>query len=245
MKIRLLLICCCGLLLWTGEAVSGGATKPVFDVGVEAYNSNDFPRAAQAFRAASESQLSVGAFQNLGKAEWQIGRIGLAVLAWERALWLDPYDPGARNDLQFARAAAQLEAPYLTWYEIVSTWLPTNYWAWIVGGSLCLAVGMMILPGVLRLRKTSWHQTVTALALVIFLLSIPAHFGVVSRTSIGFVLVQDAPLRLTPTAEAEPVTTLAAGEPAHLDRVKGKYLFIRTRRATGWVERGQFDLVAR
>ena len=167
---------------------------------------------------------------------------GAAILAWERALWVDPFDQSARQNLRFARKTAQLEAPDLAWYEVVSTWLPASWWACIAGLSLWLAVGMVMLPGILRRRKATWHQAAAALGLMVFLLSIPAHIGVETRSRIGFVLQKDTPLRLTPTAEAQAVTRLAAGEPGRRIRIRGNYVLIRTSRMLGWLQQDQFGL---
>ena len=101
---------------------------------------------------------------------------------------------------------------------------------------------MVLLPGILRQRKATWHQAVAALALMVFLLSIPALFGVQTRARIGFVLQKDTPLRLTPTQEAQDITRLAPGEPARRLRAHGRYILIRTGRTLGWVERDQFGL---
>jgi len=49
-------------------------------------------------------------------------------------------------------------------------------------------------------------------------------------------------LRFTPTADAEAVTKLAAGEPGRMVRVRGKYVLVQTRRAIGWVAREKFGL---
>ena len=213
-----------------------------FKTGVSAYRNADYPLAAVAFRQSVTVQPASGALQSLGNAEWQCGRPGEAILAWEQTLWLDPFNDSARQNLRFARKTAQIEAPDLTWYEVISTWLPVSWWAWIAGGSLWLAIGMGALPGLLRRRKATWHQATAALALMVFLLSIPALFGVQTRARIGFVLSKDIPLRLTPTREAQALTRLAAGDPARCVRTHGRYVLIRTSRALGWVEQDQFGL---
>ena len=104
-------------------------------------------------------------------------------------------------------------------------------------------VDTLTLPAILRWRKSPGQQAIAALGLAVFLLSIPAHAGVQTRSRVGFVLQKDTPLRLTPTSEAEAVSRLAAGEPGREVRARGNYLFIRTNRGAGWVERGQFALV--
>lgn len=214
----------------------------LFHTGVAAYHSADYALAAQAFRQSVALQPASGALQDLGNAEWQCQRAGPAILAWEQALWLDPFNGAARQNLRFARKTAQLEAPELAWYEVISTWLPVTWWAWIAGLSLWGAVGLTLLPGILRRRKATWHQALAALGLMVFLLSIPALFGVHSRSRIGFVLQPDTPLRLTPTREAQPLTRLAAGEPARWVRARGDFVLVRTSRTLGWVERDQLGL---
>ena len=82
-----------------------------------------------------------------------------------------------------------------------------------------------------------------ALSFAVFLLSLPAHVGVVTRTRIGFVLKKDAPLRLTPTAEAEAQLKLNAGEPVRVLRVRGDYILVRTSHGQGRIERTQFGSI--
>jgi tetratricopeptide (TPR) repeat protein len=235
----------CGLALFSVCALhaSGMPANKLFEAGREAYRAGNYAEAAQAFLNSANAQPASGTLQNLGNAEWQRGRTGNAILAWEQALWVNPFDRNARNNLRFARETAQLEASELAWYEVGSAWLPAHWWAWIAAGSLWLVVGTLTLPAFLRWRKSPWQQAVAALGLAVFLLSIPAHAGVLTRSRVGFVLKKDTPLRLTPTSEAEAVTRLAAGEPGRRVRARGNYIFIRTSRGAGWVERDQFGLV--
>jgi hypothetical protein len=230
---------CFSTLPATAEAPSDAP----FISGTQAYKASDFDGSAAAFRRSAALQPASGTLQNLGLAEWQRAKVGPAILAWEQALWLDPFNQSARVNLRFARKAAQLEAPDLSWNEVVSGWLPINWWAWLAGMSLWLAVGMGTLPGVLRLPKAAWHQALAAFGVMVFLLSVPAHLGVHSRSHLGFVLKKDTPLRLTPTQEAQAITRLSAGEPVRSLRTRGNYVFVRTSRSTGWLARDQFSLI--
>ena len=217
--------------------------ESLFQNGTEAYRAADYGQATSAFRESAAIRPASGTLQNLGNAEWQRGRTGLAILAWEQALWLDSFSQAAHNNLRFARKTAQLESPDLAWYEVVSTWLPVNWWAWIAGLSFWGAIGLVTLPGVFRFPKATWHQAVAALCLTIFLLSVPAHYGTLTRSRLGFVLRKDSPLLLTPTREGQVVTRLAAGEPARVQRARGDYLLLRTNRGLGWIERDRFGLI--
>jgi hypothetical protein len=108
---------------------------------------------------------------------------------------------------------------------------------------LWLAVGVAIVPGVLRRPKAAWHQALAAFGVMLFLLSVPAHLGVHTRSLIGFVVEKQVPLRLTPTAEAQALTQLATGEPVRFVRARGNYVLVRTSRAKGWIERAHFRLI--
>jgi len=215
-----------------------------FQAGVKAYAAGDFSAAARAFMESVGTQPAAGAYQNLGNAEWQQGRVGPAIQAWERALWLFPGNADAHDNLEFARTTGQLEAPELTWYEVVSTWLPSGWWAVLTAVSLWLVADLLALPGIFRRRRTGWQQALTALGLTLFLLTLPAHYGWHTRAKIGFVLEANLPLRLTPTEQAQEITRVGAGEPGRCERTLGGYCYVRFRNTAGWLRREEFGLVA-
>lgn len=210
-----------------------------FASGVTAYRDGEFASAARSFAAAATQRPAAGTYVNLGLAEWERGRRGHAVLAWERALWIEPSNAPAVENLRFARQNAQLEVPLLPWHEVASTWLPVNAWAWLAGVSLWVAVGMMTVPQWLRWRRRGWHQAVAAAGLAVFLMCVPALLGLQSRMRLGIVLERNTPLRLTPTSEAQPVSMLAAGDPVRVERTRGDYVLVRSSHGRGWLERAQ------
>src|SRR2546427_7429611 len=175
----------------SSAAVAVSDPAYLFKQGSQAYISGGFEQSALLFREAASAAPASGTLPNLGNAEWQCGRAGPAIFAWERAQWLDPFDANTRANLRLARKAAQLEAPDLVWYEICSTWLPVNAWPWLACVSFWLAVAMVMLPGLLRWRKADWHQGLAAAGFAIFLLTIPALAGVHSRSKLGIILAKE------------------------------------------------------
>ena len=223
---------------------SGASFDELFHQGIQAYAAGGFEQAAGAFREAVTVSPSSGALHNLGNAEWQTGRVGPALLAWERAQWLDPYSANTRANLRFARKSAQVDAPDLAWYEICSKWLPVDAWAWMAGISLWTAIALVMLPGIFRWRKADWHQALAAAGFAVFLLTVPAMIGVNSRSRLGVVLSRETPLLLTPTPDAQVLTKLPAGEMARVERKHGDYVYIRSGNdAAGWVDRSQFSRI--
>jgi len=226
-----------------GLNIIHAATNDWFAQGLEYTRDGNFPGAAAAFKNEAETQPAAGTFLNLGLAEWNRGHAGTAILSWEQAQWIDPFDARAAGNLKFARQVAEVDSPRLKWFESASTWLPPDAWVWISGVSLWLAIGALVLPRLFRQQRAGWHQTLAAMGFCAFLFSVTADIGVVSRTDIGFVIKKTAPLLLTPTQDGEVITSLNGGEPARRLRARGNYYYIRTDGTAGWIEKKQFGLV--
>ena len=224
-------------------AVAAAAQPDGFQQAATACAAGDYSAAADGFAELAQLKPASGTLQNLGLAEWRRGRSGHAILAWERALWVDPFNDAARENLRFVRKAAHLEEPELAWFEAASTWLPANVWAVLAGISLWFAVGMITLPRVFRWQRANWTQGLAAAGIAIFLLCLPSLAGVETRSHIGFALEKETPLRLTPTRDAQTISLLAEGQPARWERARGDYLLIRTPYGKGWIERGQFGRI--
>jgi hypothetical protein len=211
----------------------------------EAYVAGDFAEAVYELRElVDEGHFAPGALHNLGDAEWKVGRHGHAVLAWERALSLDPFSRNTDANLRFARHHARLDAPVLAWYERYSMALPGGWWIAILSAGLWGGVAMLTLPRLLGWRRADWHQGVAAMLFAVFLLSGPALFGVWKRSQFGVVLEDETPLRLTPTREAETLVKLSAGEMARVERERGDYFYVRADGdRAGWVRKADFARV--
>lgn len=217
----------------SGQPARAGSDD--FTTGITAMEAGDFSGATAQFETLSRQQPSVGAFLNLGLAEWRRGRAGAAILAWERAQWIDPLNRQAKRNLDFARAVAQVDAPQLRWFESVSTWLPANWWLWLAGVSLWITAGALVLPRFFRWRKAGWQSWVTALGLAVFLFSVTGNVGVMSRSNLGFILKKQTALRLVPAKTSEANDTLAAGEPVRRLKSRGEFFLVRTAQGTGWI----------
>lgn len=223
---------------------ASGSSADSFRQGVADYAAGKYQDAAKAFHDAVLAAPSTGAYYNLGNAEWQANHPGQAMLAWEHAQWLDPLDKNSRNNLRFARRMRLLDTPQLAWYEICSTWLPPLVWPWLACVTFWLAVALVVLPGIFLARKAGWMQGLAAGSFAVFLLTLPALYGIHTRSRIGIVLAQNTPLRLTPTTEAQVVTKLPAGETARVEREKQNYIFVRAAGAVGWLDRGDLGIVS-
>jgi hypothetical protein len=212
----------------------------------EAYVAGEFGEAVYELRElVNDGHFSSGALHNLGVAEWKVGRHGHAILAWERALLMDPFKRNTEANLRFARHNARVDAPSLAWHERYSAALPGAWWLVIASAGLWGGVALLVLPRLLGWRRADWHQGVAATLLAVFILSGPALFGAWKRSRLGVVLEDEVPLRLTPTREAETLVKLPAGEMARVERERGDYFYVRADGdRTGWVRKADFALIA-
>ena len=243
MKIHLRKFLVMLLTLIASSQMSFGAGETHFSAGIAAYEAGQFEQAAEAFRDSLTNQIASGTLLNLGLAEWRAGHAGAAVLVWEQAAWLNPFDHTARSNLAYAVEMTQINLPDLSWFEETSTWLPANGWTWIAGGSLWLAVALVTLPGFFRWRKAGWHQTLAALALGVFLLCLAPFVGMVTRSNLGIVTEKNTSLRLTPTQAAEVIASLPPGEAVRKLRQRGNYFFVHAQSGDGWIERQQISFL--
>jgi len=235
----------CATLLALLYSARGETTA--FEKGVAAYEARDFVDAAKYFGDATKQAPSAEAWRNLGNAEWQGEHFGPAVLAWERARWINPSDADAATSLRYARQSAQLGELPLRWWEAFSTSLPPNLWAGLAAASFWLALALAFaLPVILGWRKSVWTQSLAAVAFGMFLLTGVGAVGIHTRTAIGVVLASATPLRQTPTQHAKILTQLAAGETVRCRNVRGNYYYLRTSAGDwGWVEQAQLQLISK
>ena len=211
----------------------------------EAYAAGEFADAVYELRElVNDGFFAPGALHNLGDAEWKVGRPGHAVLAWERAVSLDPFSKNTQTNLRFARYNSRVEPLALAWHERYSTVLPPAWWVGIASAGLWGGVILLTFPRLAGWRRRDWHQGVAAMLMAIFLLSVPALFGAWKRSQFGVVLEDDTALRLTPTREAETLVKLIAGEMARVERERGDYFYVRADGdRAGWVRKAEFARV--
>jgi hypothetical protein len=230
------------LSLIGGVVSSSAADQSTFFQGSRAYESGDYPAAKQAWTAPGRT--SSGTLHNLGNAEYKIGNPGPAILAWERALALAPGRKNTAANLRFARSEAGLGEPQYPWHERYSMLLSPGVWLTVASLTFWGGIVLLALPPLLKRSRTSWTQAAAVVAIALFLLSLPALAGLLSRSRLGVVLATDTELRLTPTKEAEVLGKLAAGELARVEKSRGNYVYIRgASDRAGWVQRGEFERI--
>ena len=210
--------------------------------GNAAYAAGRYAEAAERFAGELKRAPSAEAWRNLGNAEWQRGQRAEAVLAWERARWLNPADGEVAASLRFARNTAQLTVPPLRWWEVFSSSLSPNAWAGLAAGSFWGALlAAVILPAAWRRWRSAWSQSLAAFGLGLFLLALTGAYGVQTRARLGVILPQSASLLQAPAAHAPVVFKLNGGDVVRTAQRRGAYYHVVCASGEGgWLEHSQF-----
>ena len=100
----LALLVTCLIVAGSGRPARAATPPEIFESANSAYEEADFESAV----AAYERILAYGLYDprvhyNLGNAYFKLGRLGAAILHYERALKIDPGDVEARDNLELAR----------------------------------------------------------------------------------------------------------------------------------------------
>lgn len=200
--------------------------------------------AADAFAAIARSQgSSPGLLLNLGNASARAGRIGDAILAWERARVLDPGNPEVAANLEAVRRRANLpEDEGDAWSRLVERfgadgWARIASAAWIAGCLLVLAAAFT--PD--RLASSAMLRRMIRLGIPalagLWLLSLAAERRALADLERAIVLGDGGGLRAAPFASAPQGQAVVAGEVVLPEREVDGWVLVSTGAGkSGWLE---------
>ena len=167
----LLTLCslCVGVLVMAQEAALKEAET--------AYTSEDYAKAIALYEEVLSSHgESAAVYYNLGNAYYKAGKLGPAILNYERCLLLQPGDADARFNLQMARQKTidKIEPVgeffLVKWVKAMANWASADGWAKASIGCFWLFIGCLVLFFFARwtyLKKIGFYLGLLFLALVI------------------------------------------------------------------------------
>lgn len=142
-----------------------------------AYNQSNYREALSLYKEVASTQgTSSELLYNIGNTEFRLGNIGQAVLAYERALRIDPSNVDARTNLDFVkRTITGLPDDGSTFLSnlhngIVAKAAPDS-WAWIAFGFFALTLGcaaLYMFSSNIAARKTGFFGGFVVFILFIY-----------------------------------------------------------------------------
>jgi len=126
-------------------------TEKVFNDGVKAYADGNYLLAIDSWELLlSSSYYSAGLYYNLGNANFKAGSVPGAILYFEKALLLKPFDEDIRYNLEIARTYITDEFEtvpeifFIKWIKMLSLIFNSNNWAMTSLVFFVLALGLVL-----------------------------------------------------------------------------------------------------
>jgi tetratricopeptide (TPR) repeat protein len=211
----------------------------------DAYLNGDYTTAAAGFdEYLRQVPGSASAMYNLANCYLQLGDIGRAILFYERARKLRPYDGDIRHNLEIARSRianpiVEIREFFLTrWLWSVSGVMSTRSWAILSLLFFWVAVSLIAL----RMRSPGWQfhdmLPVTAGICFVFAMLMGAQRSYdLRRMDRAVIMHHETVLTIAPDHASKLVAKVSAGETVLIMDSLGTFLKVRLPNFEhGWVE---------
>ena len=137
------------------------------------YKKGNYQQAIKDYEELIRLQPSADLYYNLGNAYYRTENTTQAILAYERALQLNPGDKDTRFNLEFARSKTidkitpESEMFFFSWYRSLVHLMSVDMWARIAVASIVLALLLLL---VYLFASRLWMRQVSFYGAIIFLL---------------------------------------------------------------------------
>ena len=193
------------------SAVATLSASELLAMADSAYNADNFAEAARLYSDVIATYgSSAKLYYNLGNTYYRLGESGNAIIAYERALRLDPSDRDIRENLAFVNAritdrAGERGTFFGNALDSMSTAAASNTWAWV--GMVCFALALAgllayMLSVIVPVRKSGFFGGIVAFivsAVCLFL-----SFRAAAITSATNMAVVTAPSTILSTVPRVP-----------------------------------------
>jgi tetratricopeptide (TPR) repeat protein len=218
-------------------AAPAQSAKALFQQGNDLYGQGKYQEALHVYsRIIAEDGFSGPLLSNLANCYAQIGRAGLAVLNYERALRLAPGDSDSRGNLDLLRKTQGLFQEELPLARRAASFLDLDQWTLLAGVFLVLLT-LINLAGLRFSNGKQVRRWLGGLCLVVLLV---ASAGVVSQyrqLDEAVVISNDAHLLLSPFPTSSSVGVVAEGRIVFTLKQHGLYSLVEDHAGrTGWLE---------
>ncbi len=189
----------------------------------------------------SPGGYSVARLVNQGNAYVRQGRYAHALVAYERARFLQPRDAAIVRGCEWLRERLSLPAEAGPWWKKWPQLLSLNKW------TLAALASAVVLATLLQFyawrgRRFRYAALVACIAGLFLLASAWAILQTRELCQTGIALAPRTVARLAPFAQAQSVAQLTAGQSAQIEKAYGGFYLVETSNGQrGWVASQEFE----
>ncbi|MBR1427272.1 MAG: tetratricopeptide repeat protein [Paludibacteraceae bacterium] len=227
-------------------AVSAAHAQTPFEQANTLYANGQYAEAAEAYRAILADTPDADVYYNLGNAAFRQGELAQAILAYERALRLNPAHKDARYNLEFAqqRIIDNIEdnrSFFLSqWAEGLRNSLHERTWIYLSLGLFWLMLVCALLFAFGRsaaLRKSAFFIALTALLISVAALCNAASLHHRDTARAEAVITQGVVnAKASPDRSGTDLFTLHEGTEVTILETLGEWCNIRVGNNIGWIQ---------
>lgn len=239
MKLNLNILCA---FLFAATFAFGGPTES-FEQANSDYTAGRYAEAAARYETLlKQDGPRIGVLRNLGSAYFQMGQNGRAILAFKRALILDPSDPDLIANLKLAQDQAAVYPP--TNDSFWRSFLEKRSARWWSFAALVAAIFLPLAALDWTARKGKfgrWIGAFAALDLAFLALAITGLITARNTEPHGIIITESATVRISPFQKANDRGTLAAGREVTLGKENNGYYWITSADGSlaGWIAQAE------
>jgi hypothetical protein len=192
--------------------------------------------AATALPPQTSGGYSAPRLFNLANAYARDGRLGMAVLNYERARLLAPNDPDIRANLRFVRTTAALPPITGSWFERQASKLTSPNTLFWFGCAGLLMVGMSFLLSRQYPRRRLALGACTAAGFALVAVTLCNALAIWPMMSEGVVIARATPARVAPASMADSLMTLREAQILTVNTELRDFTLVHTDMGrSGWV----------
>lgn len=159
------------------EAIDVKEEKLVYERALTEYQNNNFEESFELFqKLIASGYSSFQLYYNTGNAAFKTGDIAEAILNYEKALLIKPFNEDARYNLEIAKTYTldKLEVIpevfFIRWFKLFSLLLHTNTWSII--SLACFTLSLILLAVFLFSARYKLKKQTFLVAVVLFVISL-------------------------------------------------------------------------
>jgi hypothetical protein len=186
---------------------------------------------------STDNGYSAANLYNLANSYARQGKLGMAVLNYERARLLSPNDPDIEANLKYVRAASHVPEPPQSAFERVARRVSPFYMSWI-GIVGLLMVGLSVLAARFSARVVWMRRIAFMLGVSMVALTVCDGIALWPTLHQGVVIGAATPVRVSPVPMGDSLFELPEAETVDITAEHEGFLLIKTRSGrAGWVSR--------
>ncbi len=242
----------CFSIFWAvpGNSSAADKTGSLFLTGVKNYQKGNYKEAAEDFKRIAEKGVKTGAlYYNIGNSYFKAGRIGLAILWYERAKKLIPRDPDLKFNLDYAKTFVKDKkddskvsiSDILFFYEGLTPSVVLQCSAIGFCFLFFLYAGFRILK-----RKKIFTSAGVLLVLCLIMFTFAACYDFYHKNTARFaVVIKDkAAVRSGFSDDSTKLFVLHSGTMVKVERINGRYLMVFfSKGKMGWIKQGDAEII--